>query len=108
MESHLIVVLGHILNPQTDKKCEVIKDGALVIKNKKILKIGPSHKILKSLSAKEFQIVDYNGYVILPSFFDMHFHWVQDDVREMPKANLLEWLSRYTFPAENKFKNKKY
>lgn len=108
MESHLIVVLGHILNPQTDKKCEVIKDGALVIKNKKILKIGPSYKILKSLSAKEFQIVDYNGCVILPSFFDMHFHWVQDDVREMPKANLLEWLSKYTFPAENKFKNKKY
>jgi guanine deaminase len=44
----------------------------------------------------------------MPSFFDMHFHWVQDDVREMPKANLLEWLEKYTFPTEKKYQSKTY
>ena len=38
----------------------------------------------------------------------MHFHWVQDDVRTMPKANLLDWLNNYTFPAEKKFARKTY
>jgi guanine deaminase len=39
----------------------------------------------------------------LPPFYDMHFHWVQDDVREMPKTSLIEWLNRYTFPEEARY-----
>lgn len=41
--------------------------------------------------------------LLMPPFFDMHFHWVQDKVREMPKASLLEWLEKYTFPKEAEF-----
>ncbi len=44
----------------------------------------------------------------MPGFFDMHFHWVQDDVRTQPKDSLLEWLEKYTFPAEMKFADPKY
>lgn len=46
--------------------------------------------------------------LFLPPFYDMHFHWVQDDVREMPKASLIEWLQQYTFPAESKFADPEY
>ncbi len=53
-------------------------------------------------------LIDFGSAVILPGFFDMHFHWVQDDVREMPKASLLKWLENYTFPAESKFKSARY
>src|SRR5690606_9729655 len=52
--------------------------------------------------------IDFGHSVIMPGFFDMHFHWVQDDVREMPKDSLLEWLDKYTFPTEAKYKDKKY
>lgn len=41
----------------------------------------------------------------LPAFFDTHFHWVQDAVREMPKYSLIEWLNTVTFPEEAKFAN---
>jgi guanine deaminase len=52
--------------------------------------------------------VDFGHSAILPGFFDMHFHWVQDDVREMPKDSLLDWLEKYTFPTEAKYANKAF
>ena len=108
-----IVVFGHILNPISDKKCEYFKNGAMHLTFSKskdayqIKQLGTKRKVLQGLKG-EFQEIDYSEQVIIPSFFDMHFHWVQDDVREMPKANLLKWLDNYTFPAEMKFKNKAY
>lgn len=44
----------------------------------------------------------------LPAFFDTHFHWVQDAVREMPKYSLIEWLNTITFPEEAKFADPEY
>ncbi len=103
------IYLSTILNPQTDTKCDYYADGALVVKNDKIIKIGNALQIIKEYSGKKDVIyVDCMDSVMLPSFFDMHFHWVQDDVREMPKDNLLEWLKNYTWPYEAKFKNKAY
>lgn len=120
MNDSRLIFLAHILNPVSDHKCEFIKDGALVLK-----KVFRNDKwiylVENKYEATEFfrkldegvynvsdKIVDYTGHVIIPAFFDLHFHWVQDDVREMPKANLLEWLKLYTFPTEKKFEEKKY
>jgi len=47
-------------------------------------------------------------HVAIPGLFDMHFHWVQDDVTKMPKDNLLRWLEKYTWPAEAKFSSQGY
>ena len=104
------VVLAHILNPIGPKKCKFIRDGALILKQKKsgvwvVDKIGTQKKLYKEIDG---EVLDLSDRIIMPSFFDMHFHWVQDDVREMPKANLLEWLDKYTFPTENKYKKKSY
>lgn len=115
MNNSQIVVMANIINPKNDKKCEFIKNGAMLLKQKKVKgnlqyvveQIGKESTILKNLKAG-VQIIDYKNHTIIPAFFDMHFHWVQDDVREMPKANLLDWLENYTFPTEKKFKNKSY
>jgi guanine deaminase len=109
------IILAHVINPQSDKKSQYFPIGAILLKavsksGKKTYKveaIGEKHQILKR-AKREVEIIDYSQQVIIPSFFDMHFHWVQDDVREMPKDNLLNWLDKYTFPAEAKFKNKNY
>ncbi len=114
MKRSKIVVLGHILNPISDTKCEYFKNGVMVLspktsKDKTVYYVEQlGHKRILSSLSEGFQLVDYSDHVIIPSFFDMHFHWVQDDVREMPKANLLTWLDNYTFPTEKKFKNKTY
>lgn len=109
------LIIGSILNPINDKKCDYYADGALVIKTKKVNgaesfvvdAIGKLKDITKLY--KEYdEVIDLRGQVILPGFFDMHFHWVQDDVRMMPKADLLEWLEKYTFPTERKYEDKNY
>lgn len=106
--------IATILNPQTDDKCDYYPHGLLVTEKKgkatSIKDVLPLEKGVKKygklMSAKNTK--DFGDAVIMPGFFDMHFHWVQDDVREMPKDSLLGWLEKYTFPAEMKFSDKKY
>jgi guanine deaminase len=111
----MTVVFGKIFNPITAKKCDFYEQGILVLKSvkdseeKKIVFIGKAtSKEALNFITKADKILDYSKQFIMPGFFDMHFHWVQDHVREMPKANLLEWLENYTWPFEKKFKNKAY
>jgi guanine deaminase len=101
---------GIILNPKSDTKCDYFPQGLLVLKNGKIKDVLSLEKGLKKYSSQmtKTNTKDFGHSLILPGFFDMHFHWVQDDVREMPKDSLLEWLEKYTFPTEMKFANKKY
>jgi guanine deaminase len=105
---------GIILNPLNDSKCEFFPDGLMVVKTKNGK--GVIHDLLSfsegetkykdQIKKKNFR--DFGGHLIVPGFYDMHFHWVQDDVREMPKDSLLEWLDKYTFPTEMKYAKKKY
>lgn len=106
--------IGTILNPQDDKTCDFYAHGLLVtegsgksVKIKDLLPLEKGVKKYNSLMTPK-NTVDFGHSMIVPGFYDMHFHWVQDDVREMPKDSLLGWLEKYTFPTEMKFKDKKY
>lgn len=101
---------GAILNPQSDTACNYLPHGLLAVRNgliESVLSYDFGLKKYKHL-IKKSNFVEFNDAVMMPGFFDMHFHWVQDDVREMPKDSLIEWLEKYTFPAEMKFSNKAY
>lgn len=102
--------IATILNPQNDKQCDFYSNGLLVTDGTKIKDILPLEKGVKKYGAAmtKRNTTDLGHSVIMPGFFDMHFHWVQDDVREMPKDSLLEWLEKYTFPTEMKFADKAY
>ena len=106
--------LGTILNPKSDTVCEYIPDGVLVVSGPagraKIEDVLPFKNAQKKYgkSIRASNTFDFRDSVILPGFFDMHFHWVQDEVRTMPKDSLLEWLEKYTFPTEAKFSDPAY
>jgi len=103
------IILCDVINPLTDNKAELIRKGAIVIKNGKILEIGKAKDILPRYARLcPLELICAENKLALPTFFDMHFHWVQDDVRLMSKESLLEWLSKYTWPYEAKFKNKTF
>ncbi len=102
------MILANILNPISDKRCDFIYNGALVFSGDKILFVGKASQALKKFKKEGMQVVDCSESVLMPSFFDMHFHWVQDNVRIKPKTNLLSWLEKYTFPVEMKFAKKSY
>lgn len=99
-----------VLNPKSDTKCSYISDALVVVKKDKIKDVLSYSKGQKKYHGEmtKSNTVDFGNAVIMPGFFDMHFHWVQDDVREMPKDSLLEWLEKYTFPTEMKFKDQNY
>lgn len=105
------IFYAQVLNPLSDTQCEYHQDAALILSQRKGKWVVKRICAAKEVDAKILaaaQVTDLSSKVIMPSFFDVHFHWVQDDVRTMPKASLLEWLDKYTFPAENKFRNKSY
>jgi guanine deaminase len=100
-----ILISAPLLNPVSDNHCDYFHEGAIVVdlslKSSQILAVGPYSSLKNAYNGlDELALGDY---LVLPTFFDMHFHWVQDDVRLMPKDLLLEWLDKYTFPTEKKF-----
>lgn len=54
----------------------IIKNGAVVIRNGIIEKVGTTEEILNAYNEKDFQVIDAGGKAILPGFVDSHTHFV--------------------------------
>lgn len=50
----------------------------------------------------------YRDRLITPGFIDTHIHFPQTGMMAAYGEQLLEWLNKYTFPTESKFKDKDY
>lgn len=83
---------------------EYFGDGLLLIENGLVARTGPAAELLPSLSA-DAEVVDYAGKLIVPGFVDTHIHYVQTDVIASYGEQLLAWLEKYTYPAEQAFEN---
>lgn len=81
---------------------EYFEDGVLVVRDGLVAETGPAREVLARLPA-ETPIVDRTGKLILPGFVDCHIHYSQTDVIASYGEQLLEWLDRYTYPAERRF-----
>lgn len=77
-------------------------DGLLLIDQGRVVELGPANDMLARLPT-ELPIEDYRGKLILPGFVDCHTHYVQTDIIASPGEQLLDWLEKYTFPAEAAF-----
>ena len=77
-------------------------DGLLVVEDGRVKAIGDAASLLSSLPGNA-QLVDYSGRLILPGFVDAHIHYPQTDVIASYGMQLLDWLERYTYPAEAGF-----
>jgi guanine deaminase len=77
-------------------------DGVLVVRDGKVAALGPAKPTMRTLPPGA-AVTDYRGRLILPGFIDTHVHYAQTDMIASYGAQLLEWLERYTFPAESRF-----
>ena len=69
---------------------------------------GKSEGVYKKLPAKYkgIKVYDYTGYLIIPGLVDMHLHAPQYMFIGLHMdLKLLDWLNKYTFPAEAKYKD---
>lgn len=81
---------------------ELFEDGGLLVEDGRVVRAGSTVDLLSDLPAGT-EIVDHRGKLIVPGFIDTHVHSAQLDVIASYGTQLLDWLTRYTFPAERKF-----
>ena len=97
---------GHVFSFRRDPQgvsmadaCDDWTDGLLVVRDGRITDVGPALELLPKLGP-EVAVTDWRGKLILPGFIDTHLHVPQADIIASHGSQLLEWLNRYTFPAE--------
>ena len=87
---------------------EYFADGLLVVDaDGRVGDVGP-YADLKHRLSSEMPVVDHQQRLLVPGFIDTHVHFPQVDVVARYGTQLLEWLERYTFPAEIKCSDPDY
>jgi guanine deaminase len=51
---------------------------------------------------------DYGAMLVMPGFIDAHIHFPQYRMLAAPGKDLLDWLTRFTFPEESRYADKPY
>lgn len=84
-------------------------DGIIVFENGIITAIGSADDVINSGILDDGTHVEfYRDAVIIPGFIDSHVHAAQVDVAASYGEKLLDWLNKYTFPAEMRLENPYY
>lgn len=104
----LTVIECDYISPIDDKSTQVVRDGALVYNAQGLLWCGKRCDVQHKFKHQRFKKIPRHDFVALPGLIDLHFHWVQDDVRLMPKDSLMKWLEQFTWPYEQRFGNSHY
>ena len=105
---------GPLVNPRSDTECDFWASGFLILEKQQstdytIYYAGPRQDLNHVVSQGcSYEIIDSHDCLIMPGLVDLHFHWVQDDVRHAPKKALLKWLEYYTWPHEEKFADESF
>jgi guanine deaminase len=77
-------------------------DGLLLCRDGLIQAVGP-YAALKAQLPHGADIADHSGCLIAPGFVDTHVHYVQTGIIGAQGFHLLDWLTHYTFAAEQTF-----
>ncbi len=82
-------------------------DGLLVLESGKIKDFGDYATVSRQFP--EMVVTSYPKHqLIVSGFIDAHIHYPQAEMIASYGAQLLEWLEKYTFPTEAKFKDPVY
>jgi len=77
-------------------------DGLVVCRGSTIHAVGKAGDLLPTLP-EGAEVRDFGSCLISAGFIDTHVHYVQTGIVGAFGQQLLEWLDRYTFVAEQKF-----
>ena len=81
---------------------EFIDDGLLVVRDGKIISVGPAEQGLAELPAGT-DVTRFEGGIITPGFFDLHNHFPQLETVAVYGEQLLGWLNTI-IPKEESYK----
>jgi guanine deaminase len=97
-------IVDFVGDPQDDSEsaCRHFTDGVLLVRDGRVERLGAAADMLPRLPTGT-PVVDLRGKLIVPGFVDTHVHYAQTDVIGAFGEQLLQWLTRYTFPTEARF-----
>jgi guanine deaminase len=98
--------LFHLLgDPEKDGPgaVQAFDDGVLVVEDGHVVEAGAWEVLGPQLKSVPVEKLDG---ILVPGFIDCHVHYPQAGIIASPGARLLEWLTNYTFPAEERFAHK--
>jgi len=96
MRDDEIIIKGGTVVTVDDKR-RIIKDGAVVVKNDRIIFVGKRDDALKEYKADK--IIDASKKIIFPGFVNSHTHMFQVLLRNLAvDMDLLDWLKRSIWP----------
>ncbi len=96
------LIRGQIIDFPDAKTIRHHKKGVLVVSGKgRVLWSGPFGKLPKEHA--KLNVRDHGENLVLPGFIDPHIHFPQYRMLAAPGKDLLDWLTRFTFPEEAQF-----
>lgn len=96
VEVDLLITGGYVI-PMSGPD-EIIPDGAVAVKNGRILAVGTTARLLQTCSARK--TIDASGKAVLPGLIDTHHHLVQHYLKA-PRDDvaLPEWIEHVSAPV---------
>jgi len=84
------------------------EDGIMVIKDGRIESLDHADRLLALLPDDVELDQSMRGKLIMPGMIDTHTHYPQVNIIAAYGEQLLDWLEKYTYPAEMRFGNTDY
>ena len=81
---------------------EYFADGLLIVEDGRVAALGEAEEMVPGL-ADDIEFTDMSGKLIVPGLIDCHVHFPQLDIIGSYGEQLLDWLERYAYPAEEAF-----
>lgn len=104
----LVAIVGTVVHSVSFGSLELILNGAICHRNGIITDVFDLDKQPDALGSVD-EVINHKGKLIMPGFVDAHCHAPQyvfsGTGMDLP---LLEWLNKYTFPTEARFKDEAY
>lgn len=114
MEQKLKGVRGEVLTFKSDpfifpaEECyDHYADGLVVMRGGLIADVGDYAQVSSRWPGLE-DVDEWPDALIMPGFVDCHLHYVQSPVIGSYGDTLLDWLNRYVFPVEMRYRDKEY
>jgi guanine deaminase len=102
-----MVILGQLVSFASDGSVLHETKGAVVVDVAgRISWVGAAKKLPEN--ARSAPIHDYGEKLVMPGLIDAHIHFPQYRMLAAPGKDLLDWLSRFTFPEEARYSDHAY
>ena len=101
------IIKGQTLSFTAEGAARHEEKGAVVVGDDgTILWSGPQPMLPHAF--RQAEVDDHGKMIVMPGFIDAHIHFPQYRMLAAPGKDLMDWLTRFTFPEESRYADQAY